>query len=66
VINFEEAVAEGKRIVAAGESNAWRLADLRWPPMRDLAQRGWTVFVSIAPMIGSVRLPDDFLELGSW
>ena len=31
-----------------------------------LAERGYLVFVSIAPMIGSVTLPDDFLALGRW
>jgi protein gp37 len=29
--------------------------DLRWPAMRALA--GWTIFVSVAPMLGPVRLP---------
>jgi protein gp37 len=38
--------------------------DLRWPAMRAL--EGFTIFVSIAPMIGAVRLPDDFLALGKW
>ena len=32
--------------------------------MRALADAGWFVFVSIAPMIGPVRLPDAFLALG--
>jgi|SRR5262249_26409411 len=40
--------------------------DLRWPVMRDFAERGWLVFVSIAPMIGPVTLPDDFLSLARW
>jgi protein gp37 len=40
--------------------------DRRWPPMRDLAQRGWFVFVSIAPMIEAIRLPDDCLALIKW
>ena len=40
--------------------------DLRWPHMKILAERGYLVFVSIAPMIGSVTLPDDFLALGRW
>jgi protein gp37 len=35
--------------------------DQRWADMRELAARGWTVFVSIAPMLGPVvvaaRLP---------
>jgi protein gp37 len=38
--------------------------DLRWPVMRALA--GWTIFVSVAPMIEPVQLPDDFLALGRW
>jgi protein gp37 len=38
--------------------------DERWADMRDIAANGWTVFVSIAPMIGPVRLPPDFLALG--
>jgi protein gp37 len=38
--------------------------DLRYPLMRELAERGWLVFVSIAPMLGPVRLPDDFA--GRW
>jgi protein gp37 len=42
-----------------------RELDLRWPPMRSLAARGWTVFISIAPMLAPVRLPPDFLALGS-
>jgi protein gp37 len=37
----------------------------RWPHLRDLAASGWTVFISIAPMLGPVRLPSDFLALGS-
>ena len=37
--------------------------DLRWPHMRELALQGYLVFVSIAPMLGPVRLPDDFLTL---
>jgi protein gp37 len=38
----------------------------RWKHMRQLAERNWLVFVSIAPMIGPVTLPDDFLRLGRW
>lgn len=40
--------------------------DLRWPMMRVLAEQGWTTFVSVAPMLGPVLLPDDFLKLGRW
>ena len=36
----------------------------RWADIRPLAEAGWFIFVSIAPMIGPVRLPDDFLALG--
>ena len=32
--------------------------------MRDLAASGWTVFVSIAPMLERVTLPADFLAYG--
>jgi protein gp37 len=37
--------------------------DNRWSDMRPLAQAGWLIFVSVAPMIGPVRLPPDFLAL---
>ena len=40
--------------------------DVHWADMRTLAEAGWTIFVSIAPMIGPVILPDDFLALGRW
>jgi protein gp37 len=40
--------------------------DQRWSDMRRLADTGWTIFVSIAPMIGPVVLPPDFLTLGRW
>jgi protein gp37 len=38
--------------------------DERWPHMRKLAERGWTVFASVAPMLAPVRLPPDFLAYG--
>jgi Protein of unknown function (DUF5131) len=34
--------------------------------LRPLAESGWTVFVSIAPMLRRVTLPADFLRLGKW
>ena len=34
--------------------------------MRVLAERGFLVFVSIAPLIEPVTLPDDFLALARW
>ena len=42
--------------------------DLRWPDMRALADAGWFVWVSIAPMLEPVTLPPDFLALekGTW
>ncbi len=39
--------------------------DERWPHMRAAAAAGWTVFVSIEPMIGPVVLPPDFLSFGN-
>lgn len=38
--------------------------DELWPAMRDLAQMGWTIFVSCEPLLEPVILPDDFLALG--
>jgi protein gp37 len=38
--------------------------DRRWGDMCALADAGWIVFVSIAPMIGPVQMPDDFLAFG--
>ena len=38
--------------------------DERWADTRALADTGWMVFVSIAPMLGPVKLPADFLALG--
>jgi protein gp37 len=38
--------------------------DKRWPHMRPLAERGWTVFASLAPLLAPVTLPDDFLRHG--
>ena len=46
----------------SGENQEW--FDRRWADMRALADAGWFVFVSIAPMIGPVRLPEAFLALG--
>jgi protein gp37 len=39
--------------------------DQRWADMRDLANSGWTVFVSVAPMLGPITLPQDFLAHGN-
>jgi protein gp37 len=46
----------------SAETQEW--FDLRWADMRPLADAGWFVFVSIAPMLGPVTLPPDFLALG--
>jgi protein gp37 len=37
--------------------------DERWPHARRLAEKGWTTFVSVAPMLGPIVLPSDFLAL---
>jgi protein gp37 len=39
--------------------------DERWPVMRELAKRHWTLFVSVAPMLGPVALPRDLLAYGN-
>jgi protein gp37 len=39
--------------------------DARWTLMRELPQRDWIVFVSVAPMLGPVTLPPDFLAYGN-
>jgi protein gp37 len=46
----------------SAENQEW--FDRRWADMRTLADAGWFVFVSIAPMLGPVTLPPDFLALG--
>jgi protein gp37 len=44
------------------ETQRW--LDHRWPRLRPLAERGFITFLSLAPMLEAVRLPQDFLELG--
>jgi protein gp37 len=39
--------------------------DERWSHMRALAEDGWTIFVSIEPMLAPVVLPPDFLAFGN-
>jgi protein gp37 len=39
--------------------------DRRWADVRPLAEAGWFIFVSIAPMLEPVTLPDDFVALGN-
>jgi protein gp37 len=46
----------------SAENQEW--FDRRWADMRPLAELGWFIFVSLAPMIGPVRLPPDLLALG--
>ena len=46
----------------SAENQEW--FDARWSDVRPLADAGWFVFVSIAPMIGPVILPPDFLAPG--
>jgi protein gp37 len=43
------------------ENQTW--FDRRWPHMRPLADAGWTVFVSLAPLLGPITLPADLLAL---
>ena len=48
---------------SAGDQRWW---DVREKIMRPLAEQGWTIFTSIAPMLGPVVLSPDFLRLGRW
>jgi protein gp37 len=50
------------RLGFSAENQEW--FDKRWPDFRQLADAGWFVFVSIAPMTGPATLPPDFLALG--
>lgn len=38
--------------------------DLRWKSAKELAARGFTIFVSAEPLLAAYRLPPDFLALG--
>ncbi|HZP69241.1 MAG TPA: DUF5131 family protein [Pseudolabrys sp.] len=46
----------------SAENQKW--FDARWRRMRPLAEAGWLVYVVVAPMLGPVRLPADFLAFG--
>ena len=48
----------------SAENQEW--FDRRWADMRHLAEAGWFVFVSIAPIIGPVTLPANFLAQRTW
>jgi protein gp37 len=47
----------------AGDQRWW---DVRWKILRQLTERGWTIFTSIQRMLGPVVSPPDFLTLGRW
>jgi protein gp37 len=40
--------------------------DKRWEDMRPLAEAGWFVYVSLAPLLERIVLPGDFLRLAKW
>jgi protein gp37 len=46
----------------SAENQEW--FDRRWTDMRALANAGWIIFVSVAPMFGPVTLPGDFVAHG--
>jgi protein gp37 len=50
-------------IFSAGDQLWW---NRRWTIMRPLAEQGWVVGTSIAPMLTAVEPPPDFLKLGRW
>lgn len=39
--------------------------DEAWASMKVLAEKGWTVFASLEPLLGPITLPDDFLAYGA-
>jgi len=63
--------AQSPRTVDRWQSKLWlgfsaerqREFDTRWTNIRPLADAGWIIFVSIAPLIGPAQLPPDFLAL---
>jgi protein gp37 len=40
--------------------------DERWAHMRPLAEQGWLVWASLAPLLEPITLPPDFLRLARW
>ncbi|MGO9062105.1 MAG: DUF5131 family protein [Candidatus Binataceae bacterium] len=48
----------------SAENQEW--LDRRWVDIRPLAEAGWFVFVSIAPLLGPVTLPPDFVVWAKW
>lgn len=48
----------------SAENQQW--FDRRWADLRALAEAGWFVFTSLAPLLAPITLPQDFLELGRW
>lgn len=47
----------------SAEDQVW--FDKRWRHVRQLAGAGWTIPAFLAPLIGPVTLPEDFLALGN-
>jgi protein gp37 len=47
----------------SAENQKW--FDKRWESIQPLAALGYTIFVSVEPMLGPVVLPDDFLTLSN-
>jgi protein gp37 len=60
------------RTVQRWQQNVWlgfsaerqKEFDTRWTDVRPLAAAGWFTFANLAPMLGPVTLPLDFLALG--
>ena len=40
--------------------------DQRWAAIKPLAETGWAVCASLAPLIGPIVLPPDYLALSVW
>jgi protein gp37 len=50
-------------LFSAGDQRWW---DVRWAIMRTVAEQGWIIGTSIAPILALVVLSDDHLRLGRW
>ncbi len=59
---FDQAVLP--RLWCGASTERQKEFDERWPHLRWLAERGFTIFISYEPAMGPLVLPADFLALG--
>lgn len=48
----------------SAENQQW--FDRRWAAIKPLAEDGWSVCASLAPLLGPIELPQDYLKLSVW